>query len=214
MASENLPHSNVDRSANAVIHNQKPVPVLEILSPDVPNNGEVSGLVHIKVKASPDDGFKILKISGNPGPLPQIFQHGDTYERDWDTSNIKSLNTSLDVQAFDDKGQVASVHKFIHINNQNIPMPTVSIASPRNADTVKGDVLIEVHVTGRDDVDSVEISLPSGETAYPMKNKFPYTWNWQSAGVPDGSQKIKARACDKAGHCGSSEIEIFVRNAS
>jgi hypothetical protein len=74
--------------------------------------------------------------------------------------------------------------------------------------------MIQVNATNDAGIDTIEIHLPSGEVAYPMKNKLPYQWNWDSTSVADGTYAIKAVACDHAGHCGSSEVRIFVQNAS
>ena len=63
-------------------------------------------------------------------------------------------------------------------------------------------------------MDMIEIKLPSGESAYPMKNKVPYTWNWDTKGVPDGAHELRATVCDKENNCVSTQIGVTVANAS
>lgn len=63
------------------------------------------------------------------------------------------------------------------------------------------------------EVDTIEIRLPSGEVAYPMK-KLPYTWNWDSTQVSSGSYGIEAIVTDKSGKTASAKIQLNVQNAA
>ena len=94
---------------------------------------------------------------------------------------------------------------------RDLTPPNVKIAAPADGVPVEGVVHIQVDAADGEGVDKVEIRLPSGESAYPMK-AVPYVWDRNSASVADGDYKLKATACDKAGNCGSAEIGISVKN--
>ena len=189
---------------------------VEILSPK--DNQEISGIVHVVAKTNSDKGFDKIRIApacGNDGQ-PE-FKAGQPYEMDWDTTACPNHWYYLRVYALNNPDTaVESTSIKVTVNNQQgggaqgQPSPEVSIVSPSDGDTVKGMVPIELKTSG--DVDQIEIALPDGATAYPMKNKLPYAWNWDSTDVSDGSYPITAKVTDKLGASKQARITVTVQN--
>lgn len=51
-----------------------------------------------------------------------------------------------------------------------------------------------------------------GSSAYPMKNKNPYEWNWDSTPTADGEYTLTACAFDKAGNSNQASVKITLKN--
>lgn len=201
-----------------VVNNVQPAPKIEFVSPlPPPTTGYVSGKARIIIKVTPPDkGYDSVRLaifSGNG--LDKTFRVGDAYETDWDTAQFPNGTAKLNVYVLQNQASVTYAQFPIEVNNlpKNVAPPNVKFLAPKDGDTVKGTVPVQVDATSDGGIDKIEIQLPSGEMAYPMKNKVPYSWNWDSTSVHDGdSNKIKATVCDKENHCASSEITVSVKN--
>ncbi|MCP5101847.1 MAG: PEGA domain-containing protein [bacterium] len=88
--------------------------------------------------------------------------------------------------------------------------PTVSIQSPADADTVSGTVSIQVNAADDSGVDKVEIYIDDSLIA--TLTAAPYTYEWDSTAVADGSHTIKATAFDTASQTADAEVTVTVGN--
>ena len=164
---------------------------------------------HVVVKATPDQGFNTLRIIA--GKLSKELKQGDSYEFDWDTTQEdQNRVTPIHIYAVDKGGlTVASVTKDVWVKLQN-QKPTLEITSPKDGDIVQKTVAINLD-TRNVLMDEIEIHLPGGETAYPMK-RLPYVWNWDSTQTQNGDCSIEAVVKDKAGNQKSTKIHLKVQN--
>ena len=88
--------------------------------------------------------------------------------------------------------------------------PSVSIASPAAGTPVKG--LVAVDVTASDNIGVVRVDLYAAGTLVGSDIAAPYGFAWSTAGVPDGSVTLEARAFDAAGNFAASQATVTVAN--
>ncbi len=226
---ENVGTAKVQVKVDNSLKDETP-PVVEIVSPQ--DRDTVSKTVLIKVNVSDDGGLMKVKIAAGDDASVSLAE--PPYQLSWDTNKVPDGNCSITVVATDKAGNESTAKVQITVQNndpvasgiqarlnagqgqgrpQNVPEnlspPEVTITSPADGDTVKGFVQIQLQTSG--DIDQIEIQLPSGETAYPMK-KLPYQWNWDSTETPDGSCTLKAKVKDKSGNEASTQLHLIVQN--
>lgn len=91
-------------------------------------------------------------------------------------------------------------------------VPSVSISSPAGGATVSGEVAVAVNATDNIGVARVELYVNGAVLA--TDTASPYSFYWDTAGYPDGSYNLEARAYDGAGNIGqSSVVNVTVSNA-
>src|SRR5207244_7005943 len=118
--------------------------------------------------------------------------------------------TTVKFRAYDDAGNAEPVNtRVIQITTV---APTVVLTSPSNGSTVKGTVTLSATVQGMT-VDHVDF-LVDGANAASTSSGPPYSVQWDSTSVADGSHMVVAHAVDTAGHATDSDpATITVSNA-
>jgi subtilisin family serine protease len=91
--------------------------------------------------------------------------------------------------------------------------PTTSITSPANGATVSGTITVSASASDNVGVTRVELfvdgSLAGTDTS------SPYSFSWNTTGVPNGSHSLQTRAYDAAGNVGSSAVvTVTVSNSA
>ncbi|MBI1919825.1 MAG: S8 family serine peptidase [Geobacter sp.] len=90
--------------------------------------------------------------------------------------------------------------------------PSVAIASPAGGASVSGAVTVSVNAT--DNVGVARVELYVNGAFLTTDSSSPYSFYWDTAGYPDGSCTLEARAYDAAGNVGqSSLVSVKVANA-
>ncbi len=91
--------------------------------------------------------------------------------------------------------------------------PTISITAPGNGSTQSGTVTITANASDNVMVTKVEFLIDGVVKATDTSN--PYSYNWDTTTVSNGSHNLLAKAYDAAGNVGSSSIvTVTVSNAS
>jgi thermitase len=91
--------------------------------------------------------------------------------------------------------------------------PTSSITSPAASSSVSGTVTVAVNATDNVGVDRVE--LKANGTVVGIDSASPFSFSWNSTGVPNGMNTLVATAYDKAGNAtASSPVSVSVANAT
>jgi hypothetical protein len=91
--------------------------------------------------------------------------------------------------------------------------PTTSLTSPANGATVSGTITVSASASDNVGVTRVELfvdgSLAGTDTS------SPYSFSWNTTGVPNGSHSLQTRAYDAAGNVGSSAVvTVTVSNSA
>jgi len=88
--------------------------------------------------------------------------------------------------------------------------PTISITDPEDGETVSGTVTIAA--TASDDSGIAQVEFYIDGLLKFTDSTFPYSFNWDSSTVVDGSHTISAKAIDLAGKTSSDSIQVKVKN--
>jgi uncharacterized protein (TIGR03118 family) len=95
----------------------------------------------------------------------------------------------------------------------DIVAPTATITSPAANATVTGTVAVTA--TASDDVGVTEVKFFAGTTAIGTSATAPYSVNWNTTTVANGSVTLTAQAQDAAGNVGTSAgVKVTVSNAA
>lgn len=91
--------------------------------------------------------------------------------------------------------------------------PTALIAAPLAGATVSG--LVPVNVTAADNVGVARVELKANGTTVAIDSAAPYSFSWNSTGVPNGMATLVAHAYDAAGNSAPSpSVAVNVANAA
>ena len=128
------------------------------------------------------------------------------------TATLSNGSHSLTASASTAGGQMAtSAPVSITVNNASPPAPpTVSITSPASVTTVSGTIAVTANATSANGVAKVEFYLDNSLQA--TDTTAPYTWNWNTTSVTDGSHTIIAKAYDSAGNSATASATVTVSN--
>ena len=200
-AGEESSYSNVVNIA------EQSSPTVAITSPE--NSSNVSGTVFISVSA--DDNVGVTKVEYYANNQLLATETSAPYVHSWDTSNLAAGAYTLMVKAYDAAGNVSQTSSSVSVVDDHIA-PTVAFTSPANNSTVSGTVIIDVGASDNVGVSMVEFYC-NGVLIY-ASNATPYSFNWDTLSVADGSYVLIAKAYDAAGNVvQSSNLTVSVNNA-
>jgi hypothetical protein len=119
--------------------------------------------------------------------------------------------TTVKYRAFDNAGNAESVHsQLIRIDTT---APTVSLTAPADGATVKGTVALTATADDNVGVDSVEFLVDGQVVGTDIS--APYSADWDSKTIADGTHAITARAIDLAGNTTrTSDVSVTIANDS
>jgi hypothetical protein len=90
--------------------------------------------------------------------------------------------------------------------------PVVSITSPASGASVGGDLSVTANAT--DNIGVVKVELLVNGIVSVTDQVAPYSFNWNTASLPDGTYSLAAKAYDLAGNTQSATISVIVKNTS
>jgi hypothetical protein len=109
-----------------------------------------------------------------------------------------------------DAGVKAAMAKLSAADTQ---APTATITAPTASASVSGIVTVTVNASDNVGVDRLE--LKANGTVVGVDSASPFSFSWNSAGVPNGMNTLIATAFDKAGNAGASgPVSVNVANAA
>jgi thermitase len=90
--------------------------------------------------------------------------------------------------------------------------PSAAITAPAASSSVSGNVTVTVNAADNAGVDRVE--LKANGTVVGTDSASPFSFSWNTTGVPNGMNSLVATAYDKAGNAGASNpVAVNVANA-
>jgi hypothetical protein len=182
-------------------------PVTSLVSPL--DNATVSGIVSVTASASDNIGVTHVEfyvngiLQSSIAAVPYIFS--------WDTSTIAAGNYTLTTKAFDAAGNSGVSNSVsVTVVNDSIA-PTISLSSPGYGSIVSGNVLVTA--TANDNAGVTKVEFYENGTLIFASNVAPFSYNWNTVAVANGSYILTARAYDAAGNIGQSTgIAVTVSN--
>lgn len=173
------------------------------------NNATVSGT--ISVAASATDTVGVTKVEFYVNNALQATDTVTPYVYSWNTSALASGTYILMTKAYNAAGIVSqSGNVVVSVVNDSVA-PTVSLTAPGKSSLLSGNVAITASASDNVGVSKVEF-YNNGILLF-AGNVSPYTYNWNTASVANGSYTLSAKAYDNTGNIGqSSSISVTVSN--
>lgn len=192
--------------SNVVTLAEQTPPTVSIVSPA--SGASVSGSVSINVDAN--DNVGVTKVEFYVNGVLKSADQASPYVYSWDTTALAPGTYSLMVKAYDAAGNVGQSTSSVTVANDLIP-PVVFLASPATNTTVSG--LVSVAASATDNVGVSRVEFYSNGSLMYVSNVSPYSFNWDTTAVANGSYALMAVAYDNAGNVGqSSAATVTVKN--
>jgi hypothetical protein len=176
------------------------------------NNAIVSGSVTITANAS--DPVGVSKVEFYEDGALLSASNVAPYSYGWNTTSVTNTTHTLYAKAYDATGNVGqSSNITVKVNNPvpDTTKPTVSVTFPANNAIVSGSVTITANASDNVGVSKVEFYVNGVLQA--TDSVSPYTSNWNTKSIANGSYTITAEAYDAAGNIGkSSSVLVSVNN--
>lgn len=189
---------------------QPPVPEMPVVHIIEPADGQLlSGVVRIAVKVSGDQPIESITVSA--GGLTIGAAVSAPYEVSWDTrreiDGPYALVAHARHLAF---GEVSSPRIQVTLDNT---APTIAWVRPKDGEAVTGTVALEATPADLLGVRAVRFlvnGVSVGEVTAP-----PYTFAWETAGVPNIRCALEARALDRVGNSAATPpVVVKVSNTN
>jgi hypothetical protein len=173
------------------------------------NNATVSGTV--SVTASATDNVGVAKVEFYVNGVIQAADTSTPYLYSWNTSLLAAGSYTLMAKSYDAAGNVGqSSNVTVTVVNDTTP-PTVSLTAPGNSATVSGNVTIAASAS--DNVGVSRVEFYGNGVLLSATNVAPYSYNWNTTLVANGSYTLVAKSYDTAGNVGQSgNVTVIVNN--
>jgi len=201
------------------------IPSVEIILPPQPLSGTSKITARLNL---PADNVHLFWPNSSLPDVPMARQSETLdYFYDWDTNAISDGQYYLKITATVNGIQTNSGQIAVTVaNNQTAPQITVPLAiniiSPADGEVVSGKIEIKAMTTADDsvvdnaslkfDIFSSAGNLIQGDMPAAYQSYF-YTFNWDSALVPDGQYRLVSRGNKETYEEGRDEIIISVKNS-
>lgn len=196
-----------------------PLPALEIVTP--PPDAAISGSqVEIAVRFTSTQEQQVTKV--------QVFLNGKyvtEYLYDagrtegaasfkWDTTRTSNGRHKLDIQMFSSDEYVGMASCMVTVSNRSrdLAPPRVAVTSPREGAVVSGITPIIIEASDNTGYEPL-VSVYVDKSLRCVRNRGPYTYDWDTTAYPNGPHTIEASAEDDASNISPvKSIRVTVRN--
>jgi len=166
-------------------------------------------LVTVFVEAS--DNFGVARVELYDGATLLDTDTAPPFSLRWNTGGALNGPHTLTVRAYDAVGFSTTSAPVEVIVNNDIDRPQVAFISPAEGATVSETIALAASAS--DDRGVVRVDYFVGESMVGSNNTPPYTQNWNTRQVPNGSHQLFARAYDEAGNSTTSgALTVVVDN--
>ncbi|MHA7630223.1 Ig-like domain-containing protein [Corallococcus sp. M7] len=171
------------------------------------SNAELLGTVTVSATAQDDIG--VTKVEFYAGATLLGTDTTAPYSVSWNTEGVASGTHTLTAKAYDGLGRTGtSVAVLVIVDNT---LPTVSFTAPP-ATYVRGSVQLTASASDNRAVTRVEFH--DGSVLIGTATTAPYSENWDTVGLANGSHTLYARAYDAAGNVKVDSRNVTVDNAA
>jgi hypothetical protein len=192
--------------SNIVTLGEQSPPTVLIASPA--ESASVNGVVNISVIASDNVGVTRVEYYVN-GQL-KATETTAPYVYSWDTANLPLGGYTLMAKAYDASGNVGQTSASVTVVKDTVP-PVVAVTAPSNNAVLSGTVSINAGAGDNVGVTMVQIYC-NGALLF-AGNAPPYSFDWDTRSLTNGSYSLTAKAYDSAGNISnSSSVVVTVNN--
>ncbi len=182
------------------------VPVLSITSPA--QGATVQGTSTVSVAAT--DNVGVTKVELYRDGALVATDSSSPYSLDWDTKAVSNGSHALIAKAYDAANNSASsAARTVTVNNPDVTLPSVSIASPINGATVPKNTNVTIQASASDNIAVQKVEFFVGTTLKCTDTSAPYSCVWKTP-ASKGAQILKATATDTSNNKQSSQITVNV----
>lgn len=186
-------------------------PIVSITAPL--NGATLSGSITVSASASDNVGVAGVQFQldgANLGAEDAVAP----YSISWNTTTTTNGSHTLTAVARDAVGNTAtSAVVTATVANGDTTPPTVSITSPISGSTVKGMIRVSASASDNAGVVGVQFKLDGGDLKA-QDTTEPYTVNWKTTTVSNGTHTLTAVARDAAGNASTSApVIVTVANS-
>ncbi len=172
-------------------------------------NATVSGLVTLAATAS--DNVAVTAVEFKNGSVTMGTDTSLPYSYPWNTTLVPNGARTLNVVARDAAGNRATSTRTVTVANTasvDTTLPTVAITTPTTGATVSGSaVTLSAMASDNRAIASVQF-LVDGKNVGAPDTAQPYTVQWNSSAVANGSHSITATARDTSGNARTSVTTV------
>lgn len=201
---------NVGQSPSVVVNvaNDLTAPTVSLTSPG--NNMTVSGAVSIAANATDNVGVSRVEFYLNNSLISATNVPPYTYT--WDSKTVANGVYTLMAKAYDAAGNLGQSQTLtINVSNDMIA-PSVTLGSPLSGSTVSGTLAVTANAS--DNVGVSKVEFYRNNVLQSTVAAAPYSYNWDTTGVTNGSYTLTAKAYDAAGNVTLSQGSVVtVSNA-
>jgi chitinase len=193
--------------SNIVNVSETTAPTVSIGAPAA--NSTVSGTVLVNISAT--DNVGVDKVEYYINGLLKATDTSAPYVYSWDTTAFASGMYTLMAKAYDSAGNIGQSSSIsVTVVNKDSISPAAAVTAPANNATVSGTVAITASASDNVGVSRLEL-YENGVLLY-VTNIAPYSFNWNTASVANGSYVLTAKAYDTSGNIGQSPAVTIVVN--
>jgi hypothetical protein len=187
-------------------------PTVAVTSPS--GGATVSGVVSVSATANDNVGVVGVQFLLNGQPIGTEVTTAP-FALNWNSGTVANGVYQLTARARDAAGnQTVSAAVGVTVSNVDASPPTVSITSPANGATVFG--VVGLTATAADDVGVVGVRFYLNGTLVGAEDTTaPYSVDWNTTGVANGTYTLTAIARDAAGNLATSAaVSVTVSNTA
>ena len=161
----------------------------------------------INVSANASDNVSVTKVEFIVDGAVVKTLSSSPYSATIDTLNLSDGNHTVKAKAYDAAGNSAeSTTVNIIVDNIDSVPPSVSLTSPTAAAQLKDSVNLTASAT--DNVAVAKVEFFYGTTKIGESTTLPYSVNWDTTKVTDGSYSLTAKATDTSGNTTTSSVVV------
>ncbi len=196
------------------VNNPPPDTTLPDVSINSPTGGTLNGVVNISGIATDNAGVVGIQLKlDNVNLGAELPGPGPAFNYNWNTALATNGAHSLTAVARDAAGNFrTSTAVSVTVNNPDTQPPSVSITSPA-AGAVAGTISINANASDNVAVAGVQFKIDNVNLGA-EDTSAPYTIQWNTAGVTDGSHTISAVVRDGAGLTATAAVNVTVNNTN
>lgn len=200
--------TGAESSFSNVVYVPEMIPPTTLIT--FPANGAAVGGT-VSITASGSDNIGVTKVEFYVNGALMATDTATPYVYSWNTSLLAAGVYTLMAKAYDAAGNVGqSSNVAVMVVNDTTP-PSVMVTSPSNSAILSSTVAVTASANDNVGVSSVEFY--ENGTLLSATNVAPYSYNWNTTALANGSYTLIARAYDVSGNMSQSDnIVVTVNN--
>ena len=175
-----------------------------------PTGGSVAGTIDVHASASDDRGVTGVTFFVD-GDQVADEAPSSPYETSWNTTQADNGQHTVTATARDASGKSASDTVTVTVGNTDVDPPTVSVTAPAAGATVSGVIPFSATANDPSGISQVQFEV-DGTAIGAADTTAPYSVQWGSINVDNGTHTLTAIASDGFGNQASASVNVTVHN--